>query len=400
VVPRARGELPPARARGRVALALLLVALTPCSGAAASVIRVGAHGDVTTVAEAARQARDGDVVELEAQTYIDDVAVWTQAHLTIRAVGGRARLVARAAAAEAKAIFVTRGQDILVEHLEFAGAHVPDRNGAGIRHESGRLTVRDCLFEGNEMGLLTSNDPAAELVVERSEFRANRVADQREPGDPIGHQIYVGTIARFTLRESYAHGGAFGHLVKSRARESHVINNRLTDEDGGRASYELELPNGGVAYVLGNLIGQSATTQNPELVSFGAEGYTWPENALYLVNNTLVDGLRGGGRVLRVFDGAQRVDVIDNLVVGNTLEPPGAPGRFANNYMASPRDLKAPDRYDYRLRRASPLVGLAQDPGSAGGVALRPPRDYRHPLASRAVDARSYSPGAFQELAP
>jgi hypothetical protein len=385
------------------ATGLLLAFLALCVGCAAAqprVIHVGPGGEAASIAAAAARAQSGDIIEIAPGEYVDDVAAWTQDRLTIRAAGGgRVRLVSRERTAEAKAIFVIKGDDVTVEGLEFAGAHVPDRNGAGIRHEGGRLTVRDCLFEDNEMGLLTSNDPAAELVVERSEFRDNRVADHYTPGERIGHQIYVGAIGRFTLRDSYVHHGAFGHLVKSRARESFVLGNRLTDEDGGRASYELEFPNGGIAYVVGNLIGQSATTQNPDIVSFGAEGYRWPDNALYLVHDTLVDAAMGG-RVLHVYPGAQRAVVLDNLVFGNRLRPTGTPGRFADNYTASARDAAAPADYDYRLRRGSRLVGRARDPGRQGSVELRPSREYTFPVGSRGVVERRYSPGAFQELAP
>ena len=368
--------------------------------AQAHTVRVGPNGEASTIAAAARLAQSGDVVEIAAGEYVDDVAVWPQDHLVVRAVGGRARLVSRRVTAQDKAIFVVQGDDVTIEGLDFAGAHVADRNGAGIRHEGGRLTVIDCLFEDNEMGLLAGNDPRSEVTIERSEFHGNRVASDYRPGDRIGHQVYVGTIGRFTLVASYVHGGAFGHLVKSRARESFVVANRLTDEAGGRASYELEFPNGGRAYVLGNLIGQSATTENADIVSFGAEGYRWEHNELYLVNTTLNDALPGGGRVLRVHDGAQRVDALDNLVYGNRLEAPAAPGRFFANYTALPRDFAQPERYDYRLRRGSRLVGRGRPPGSANGVSLRPDREYAHPRASRVVVARTYSPGAFQEPAP
>jgi hypothetical protein len=400
-----------------VTFALPALALTACALAAsvclpaiawqgqqdaatARVIRVGPGGDVASVGAAARLARSGDVVEIAAGEYVDDVAVWPQDHLVVRAVGGRARLASHGMTAQDKAIFVVQGDDVTIEGLDFAGAHVQDRNGAGIRHEGGRLTVIDCLFEDNEMGLLAGNDPRAEVTIERSEFRHNRVAGEYRAGDRIGHQIYIGMVGRFTLEGSYVHGGAFGHLVKSRARESHIVANRLTDEAGGRASYELEFPNGGRAYVLGNLIGQSATTENGDIVSFGAEGYRWDSNELYLVNNTLVDDLASGGRVLHVHPGAGRVDVLDNVVFGNRLEHPGAPGRFAANYAALWRDAAAPGRYDYRLRRGSHLVGRAQAPGSAHEVPLHPQREYVHPRASRMVTARTYSPGAFQGLAP
>ena len=40
------------------------------------------------------------------------------------------------------------------------------------------------------------------------------------------------------------------------------------------------------AYVIGNIIEQSAATENPIMISFGAEGYRWATDALVLVNAT------------------------------------------------------------------------------------------------------------------
>jgi len=354
---------------------------------------------LTRVADAARDARDGDIVEIDAGGYSDDVASWPQNDLTIRGVGGQARMSSAGTSAEGKAIWVIKGNNVVVENIAFAGAHVPGRNGAGIRHEGGKLTVRGCLFERNEMGLLTWNSPSAELLVEASEFRDNAVAQAYAQEDP-GHQIYVGRIRRFTLRSSYVHRGAFGHLVKSRARENRIYYNRLTDEKEGRASYELEFPDGGIAYVLGNIIQQSAHSENEILISYGAEGYKWPQNELYLASNTLVDGLPSGGRFLRVALGADRVKAFNNLLLGrDRLEEPGS-GSRAGNFHVRATDFVAADSFDYRLRKASAPVGLAVDPGTANGTSLRPEYEYLHPMRLRPIRKGRLSPGAQQTISP
>ena len=237
-------------------------------------LHVGPTHKIKTIAEAASRARDGDTVEVDAGEYRHDVAVWRQDKLTIRAVGGRVRLLADGNSAEGKAIWVVRGGHVTVEGFDFEGTRVPSRNGAGIRFEAGQLTVRDCRFVDNEMGLLTSNDPQAELTIENSEFARN----QRPDGH--NHNLYAGTIAKLSVRGSYFHHATIGHLLKSRAAVNHIFYNRLTDEAGGSASYELEFPNGGVAVVVGNVIQQSAQTENAIMISYGAEGYKWPANAL------------------------------------------------------------------------------------------------------------------------
>ena len=259
--------------------------------------------------------------------------------------------------------------------------------------------MRNCLFERNQMGLLTWNSEQAELTVENSEFRDNSVASTHRPGDPIGHQIYVGAIARFTLRESYVHRGAFGHLVKSRARENHIINNRIADGSSGRSSYELEFPNGGVSYVVGNTIQQSAQTENLDVISYGAEGYRWPMNELYVVNNTLVDDGHRGGTFLRVWTGFGRVVASNNLLLGNATLDSQPHWEMASNAVARDADVVSVANGDYRLRAASPLVGKTVDPGAANGVSLRLDREYVSPLRGRAVPAGPLNPGALQSVA-
>jgi hypothetical protein len=92
-----------------------------------------------------------------------------------------------------------------------------------------------------------------------------------------------------------------GHLVKSRARETTLIGNRLDDGAAGEASYEVDLPNGGIALLQGNTIVQSPLTQNAVMVSYGAEGAPWDQNRLTLVGNTLVNRREAGGWFVRVW---------------------------------------------------------------------------------------------------
>lgn len=273
------------------------------------VLQVGPLKAIKTIAAAAYSARAGATIYIDAGDYRADVAVWQKDNITVRAVGGRVRLLAQGASAEGKAIWVVRAKGMRVEGFDFEGAAVPDRNGAGIRLESGSLLVRDCRFRYNEMGLLTNNDPKTVLEVENSEFAYN----QRPDGH--NHNLYVGQIARLSVTGSYFHHAHVGHLLKSRAAESSIVNNRLIDGDDGSASYELEFPNGGLAYVVGNTIGQSTKTENAHLISFGAEGYKWPRNSLHLANNTLVNPLPHGV-LLKVAPGADAVQTVDNVVVG------------------------------------------------------------------------------------
>ena len=105
-------------------------------------------------------------------------------------------------------------------------------------------------------------------------------------------------------------------MIKSRARRSDIRNNHIVDGPDGEASYEIDLPNGGIAHISGNTIGQSAKTQNPVLISYGAEGNVWPENSLTLNDNMLINEYLPAGWFLRIhtdkFPTPPNVDVNNN----------------------------------------------------------------------------------------
>lgn len=357
------------------------------------VIRVGPQRTITRISVAAQMARDGSIIEIDPGDYVADVAVWDFAELTIRGLGDRVRLIARGADAEGKAIWVIRRGKVLIENVEFVGARVADHNGAGIRLESGNLVVRRCRFRANENGILTAAEPNTTLEVEESEFGYNGA------GDGLTHGIYVGEIASFKLRASYVHHANVGHLVKSRARVNRIEYNRLSDEEGGRASYELEFPNGGFAEVVGNVIQQGSGTQNSNIVSYGAERQVWQRNELHLAYNTVVNDHPGGGSFLAVAPGTQRVLSRNNLWVG--------PGRLeASEVMDAAGDRRVewevferPSRQDFRLN-AEGRTALAQEPPAPTPPSLTPAFEYRHPAGVASLKGAPTVPGALQSAPP
>ncbi len=356
---------------------------------------VGPGERISSLSEAARQARDGEVIEIRPGTYRGQPAVWTQDKLIIRGAAERPVMLADGKSAEGKAIWVVRGGRVQIENVEFRGARVPSLNGAGIRFEKGHLVVRNSAFFDNEMGLLTANHADMSLEVVDSEF-----GDAPHTQGDLHHLLYVGAIARFSLRGSRFANGYLGHLVKSRARENHILYNMLVDGAGGKASYELEFPNGGVAYVIGNTIGQSAGTDNPKMLSFGAEGGRWPENALYMAHNTLINDFHAGSFVhvwLDKLAGDVEVWLLNNLLVGNGELSRPAQGRFDGNRAVGRGELIEQGGVPVRLTTSSPLRGAVRPPGEANEVALLPSAEFTFPVGTRSLRVGSrLAPGAFQ----
>jgi hypothetical protein len=362
----------------------------------AAVITVGQGGQLATLAEAVRQARDGDTILLASGEYRGDVAVLEQRRLTLRGIGRRPVLIADGKHAEGKAILVVRNGDITIENLEFRGARVPDGNGAGIRFEKGKLTVRRCAFFDNENGLLTANFGDAELVIEDSVF-----AQAPQVPGKLHHLLYVGRIASLQVSGSRFHAGHVGHLLKSRARRTTLAYNLLLDGAGGRASYEVDLPNGGDALLLGNVIGQSTQTENPVLIAYGAEGNAWPLSRLRLAHNTLLSEGPGPAWFLRVWTDRLPADAsvqaVNNLSVGLGVFALGASGDFQANFPATPQMLADVDTLDFALKPGSWLRGKGADPARALGGDLRPRAEFALPIGSTPLPELSdWTPGAFQ----
>ena len=344
-----------------VALVLACAPSVPASSYDASAPRtwrVGPGRTLTTPSAAAAVARDGDTVLIDPATYSGDVAMWTQDDLTLRGDGGRAHLRADGNNLQGKAIWVIAGDRTIVDRIEFSGATVADRNGAGIRQEGTGLTVTRSWFHDNENGILTGADPESDVVIRRSRFFRNGA------GDGYSHNLYVGAVRSLTVVGSWLFDADTGHELKSRAATNTIIANRISDGEA-TASYSIDLPNGGRSLVAGNVVVQGPRSENSALVSYGAEGLSNPSRVLWVVNNTFVNR-RTSGTVVVLADGS-RAHLRNNLLVGPGEMTSGASAEARANRRVGAAGFVDPGSEDFRLLTSSPAVD--------GGVAV--PRRWR-----------------------
>ncbi len=369
--------------RGRKTLMWLAAGFALITGVSrADVLRVGPGRDLARPSQAAAIVQPGDLVLIDAGEYVGDVAVWRANDVTIRGVGGRAHLKANGQNAQGKAIWVVQGDRIVIENIEFSGATVPDRNGAGIRQDGTGVTLRRCVFHHNENGILTSSNEASDIVIEECEFAHNGY------GDGYSHNLYVGRVRSLTVRSSYFHHGRIGHNLKSRAARNVLLHNRIMDEVDGNASYQAEFPNGGEVILIGNVLQQSSNASNPTILSFGAEGQTHPRQVLHVVNNTFVND-RSSGTFVQSGEAMDAARIVNNLFVGPGRVLRGQ-GELRSNLQTDAPGFLDRARFDYRLAAGSPALEAGVAPGDWDGMDLLPATQYRHErrASGRSVEGR------------
>ncbi len=346
--------------------------------AAANTLQVGPGQTYATPCAAIAAAGAGDTILIDAAGHYDgDVCAWSTNGLTLRGINGRPRIDAAGNNAQGKAIWVISGDDTTIDTIELSGCHVPDANGAGIRQQGANLTVRNAYFHDNENGILASEHAGSTITIEQSEFAHNGA------GDGQSHNLYIGHVDRLVFRYNWSHDALVGHLLKSRAATNVIEYNRLTGEAGSSESYEINLPNGGLSYVIGNLIEQPTTTQNSAMLDYLSEGFGQnTDDRLFIVNNTFVNN-RGSGTFLQI-GAAATTPVIarNNIFHGGGTPSSQASTVLDHNYIGSDALFVDAAHYDYRLLpTATSVIDAGVAPGNGAGQSLLPTRMYVHPTA-------------------
>ena len=222
-------------------------------------------------------------------------------------------------ACEGKGAFVLRGTEASVSGIIFSNISVPDGNGAGIRMESGTLTVANSWFRNSEQGILTANDPMMRLVVDRSTF--TRLGTCENSGGCL-HSIYTGDIGHLRVTRSRFEQGTGGHYLKARAAMVEVAACSFDDSNGSATNYMIDLPQGARGQITNNWFVQGEDKENySAFIAVGAEEQTHSSDGLTIAGNDarFVPSLSRQSAFVADWTGAS-LRISDNRL-GNGLTP-------------------------------------------------------------------------------
>lgn len=304
--------------------------------AAAAIIEVGGQSPYQTLPQAAAVAKNGDTVWIHAGFYTQG-AQWNASNLTIENAPDSppGSVIVSGGTVAGKGLFVTRGDNILIQGIRFENAKVPSGNGAGIRAEGYNLTVRNSQFVGNENGILvTSRTPGGTLIVDNSFFDATR----SQLAGALGHSLYANYVDNVIVRNSVFQRDYTGHYIKSRALSTIISNTRI-DDTNGTASYLIDIAQGGSARIVENILIKGAAASNCcTAIAYGFETYKGgafvnPPGRLLAAHNDFTN-LRNStvGFVVNKTTPAQMAIVKDNIfhVVRGRVTPLIGPGVVIN----------------------------------------------------------------------
>ena len=355
-----------------------------------SVLKVGPTEPYKEPSAAIAAAHDGDTILIDPGTY-NDVALINKNNLTIEGDGPvRSVIKTNGAVYGEKGLWVFQQgfKNLTVDNIDFEGARVSvadGNNGAGIRDQGTNLTILNCRFYNNQDGILGGNSVVGGLgtvTIKNSEFADNGITS-----DGLTHNVYISDRGATLIFEfNYTHNTVVGHLLKSRCAVNEILYNRISD-DTGTGSYEIDLPNGGRDDIVGNIIQQSATSQNKIIVSYGEEGSLIAGSQLNVVNNTIVNDATSGTFILaKNLPTGFRVDVKNNIFAGpgTPLSVNGVNQSVTGNgnvvtTVAGAKFVNAA-AYNFQLLAGSPAINVGVAPGTdSAGFSLTPVDEYVFP---------------------
>jgi hypothetical protein len=274
--------MPGHNARMRAAFALLALAVPASAQQAAAPFTIAESGQgFGSLADAVAAVGDRQATILIAPGTYRECAVQEAGHITFKsAMPGKALF--EQVVCEDKAALVLRGRGSVVDGLVFKGYAVSDGNGAGIRTETGDLTVVNSMFLDSQEGILGGNPSGQRITIDHSTFSG---LGQCETTD-CSHSIYLANQGQVKITRSRFERGTGGHYVKLRVPNVEITESSFDDSGGKGTNYMIDLPEGATGLIARNVFVQGQDKENwSGFIVVAAEAKTYRSDGLTIADN-------------------------------------------------------------------------------------------------------------------
>ncbi|MFZ4544203.1 MAG: T9SS type A sorting domain-containing protein [Saprospiraceae bacterium] len=290
--------------------------------------KIGPTRSYTLPSQVKTLVQDGDSIVIDAGIYLNDATKWSKKNLHFIGLGtGTNRCVLRfnGNIPNGKGIFVFESPGIsdnpLIENIVFDGAQVSNAdggNGAGIRFQARNITINNCKFVNCQNGILEGNAAVSgsNVIITNTEFENN---GYKLPNDPTfsgyEHHIYIGASTDSLLVQNcwFHHPRGMANSLKTRAQKSYILYNLIDEEDGGYGSWEINIAQGGLNVIMGNIIVQGNSGANHGIIGYDAATNALEE--LYFINNTVINRFAGNVKYFNFVPstGINKVKIYNNI---------------------------------------------------------------------------------------
>ncbi|MEM7223926.1 MAG: right-handed parallel beta-helix repeat-containing protein [Pseudomonadota bacterium] len=261
------------------------------------------------------QARPGQTILVAPGTYREGVKIAVPG-VTIRGEPG-AHFTERVY--NGKGIFTVTAPDVTIEGIEFSKASARDGNGAAIRLETPRATIRGNRFRDNQMHILggTAGTPSR-IVIEDNRMTGT------VPSGNYNHGVYISKKVEGDLefrRNSVIGTSGQGHGLKTGAGRNVIEDNVIAQLDGD-GSLCIDIVVGGHSEIRNNVCQVGPNRDNRNLLGIALSGHKTaypkrqPDFTLIEGNTFIIDGDGTSRNCLLITETPGPIVVTGNKLVG------------------------------------------------------------------------------------
>jgi hypothetical protein len=282
--------------------------------------------DYSLPSQALGAANDGDTINIGPGTYNDCLNI-TKNNITVQGSSDMPALTGRVCSQ--KGIIVTAGQNAVIRNLELYGA-TDNENYAGIRHDAAgfNLTLDGVYIHDNDDGLLSSSNGDT-ILIQNSRFFNNGM----NASSGYGHNLYIGHANSFIFNNSQSLQAKLGgHEVKTRAANTTIDSSTIAGLAGDESRC-IDVAEGGNVSITNSVLQKGPSSENNELIGYGAEG-AHGSNSFSMTGNKIIED-RGNGPVVYFFFTPASTDLSQNTLAGP--DAVANAGNVANNALYDSR---------------------------------------------------------------